>query len=110
MEKTENILISEIKELRAAVRDLSVIVLSRMANTATITTKDSGRKLSVRQAAAEAGVSVNTVHNWIRAHKITVFDYGGKIVIERKTLNDFLEKSKVESIPDLIQHAIKNKK
>ncbi len=38
MEKTENILLSEIKELRAAVRDLiSVIVLSRTANTATIT-------------------------------------------------------------------------
>ena len=75
-EKTENILISEIKELREAVRDLSV----------------------------------NTVHNWIRAHKITVYNYGGKIMIERKKLNDFIEKSKVESIPDLVQAAIKNKK
>ena len=107
-EKTENILISEIKELREAVRDLSAIVMSRGTSMAAV--KDSVRKLSVRQAAAEAGVSVNTVHNWIRAHKITVYNYGGKIMIERKKLNDFIEKSKVESIPDLVQAAIKNKK
>ena len=107
-EKTENILLLEIKELREAVRDLSVIVMSQRTSSAA--NKDSGRKLSVRQAAAEAGVSVNTIHNWIRAHKITVYDYGGKIVIERKTLNDFLEKSKVESISDLIHQSIKNKK
>ena len=101
-------MISEIKELWEAVRDLSAIVMSRGTSMAAV--KDSGRKLSVRQAAAEAGVSVNTVHNWIRAHKITVYNYGGKIMIERKKLNDFIEKSKVESIPDLVQAAIKNKK
>lgn len=99
-----NDLITEIQALKETVHDLSVLIVARLNQPPAEYKKSS--KISVRQAAEKAGVSVNTVHNWIKQRKITGYDYGGKVVVEEKVLNKFLEDSKIESVSDVMQRAV----
>ena len=55
-------------------------------------------KLSVDEVAPELGISPFTVRRWVAERKIPFYRIGGRIVFDRKDVEAFLARSRVESV------------
>ncbi len=53
-------------------------------------------KLTVDEAATDLGISPFTVRRWVAQRKIAFFKVGGRIVFDRRDLDDFLARARVE--------------
>ena len=55
-------------------------------------------KRTVDEAATDLGISPFTVRRWVAERKIAFFKVGGRIVFDRRDLDDFLARARVEPV------------